>query len=293
MLWPQNLNKEIKTKVNLAGFTSFKIGGPAKFFFEPQSLKELQEALIFAKHVGVKVFILGAGSNILVNDTGLDGLVIKLGGKDFKKVYIKGTCIVAASGLKLNQLILFAKDQGLSGLEFLSGIPGTLGGALVGNAGAWGKSIGELVREVIVLDYNGKLKLLEAKSLKFAYRESNLNKYIIIGARLQLFSKTKDKISAKLKEYLLERSKAQDRGKACAGCVFKNPAHDSAGKIIELCGLKGRRKGGAVISKLHANFILNTGKAKSRDVLSLMNLIRREAKKKFQVNLEPEIKIWK
>jgi UDP-N-acetylmuramate dehydrogenase len=292
MLWPQNLNKKIKIKVNLARYTSFKIGGPAKFFFEPQSLRELQQALIFAKHAGIRVFILGAGSNILVSDTGLDGLVIKLSGRDFKQLYIKGACIVAGGGLKLSQLNLFAKNQGLSGLEFLIGIPGTLGGALVGNAGAWGQSIGGLVREVSVLDYKGRLKLLKAKSLKFAYRKSNLNEYIVLGAKLQLCTKAKDVIVARLKGYLAQRSKTQDKGVPSAGCIFKNPSQGAAGRIIELCGLKGRVKGGAAISELHANFILNTGRANSRDVLSLMNLMRKEAKKRFQVNLEPEIKIW-
>ena len=283
----------IRNKVDLACFTSFKIGGPAKFFFEPQNLQELREALIFAKHAGIKVFMLGAGSNILVSSSGLDGLVIKLSSQDFKKLDTKGTCVVAGSGLKLNKLILFTRDQGLSGLEFLSGIPGTLGGALMGNAGAWGKSIGELVKEVCVLDRNGKLKILKGKRLKFAYRKSNLDGYIIIRAKFKLSASTKDGIAAKIKEYLVQRSKTQDSSLPCAGCVFKNPNKNSAGRLIDLCGLKGKIKGGAVISQRHANFILNTGHAASRDVLFLMDLMQRKVREKFQINLEPEIKIWK
>ena len=293
MNWPKHLNKKIKTKINLAGQTSFKIGGKARFFFQPENLKQLQQALISAKRAGLRIFILGAGSNILVSDSGLNGLVIKLAGPDFKKLNFEGNCMIAGSGLKLSRLILSAKNKGLSGLEFLAGIPGTLGGAAMGNAGAWDKSIGGLVKEVHVLDDCGKLKLLKNRELKFSYRESNLNKYIILSAKLKLTPENKGLIAARIKKYLLERRKTQNNSLPNAGCVFKNPVNASAGKLIDLCGLKGKAKGGAVISKLHANFILNKNKAKSRDVLSLMDLISRKVKERFKINLEPEIKIWK
>lgn len=293
MLWPKNLNKEIKTGIKLADLTSFKIGGKAKFFFEPKDLESLQEALASAKKAKVKVFILGAGSNILAGDSGVDGMVIKLSGRDFKGLDNQGTCITAGSGLKLNQLILFARAKGLSGLEFLAGIPGTLGGALAGNAGAWGKSIGERVKEVSVLDYNGRPKLLAGRNLRFAYRKSNLNKYVILSAKLKLHAADKDKIAIKIKEYLLRRGKTQGNSLPNAGCVFKNPAKNPAGLLIDACGLKGKRKGGALISSIHANFILNASKAKSSDVLSLMDLMRKKVKERFKINLQPEIKIWR
>jgi UDP-N-acetylmuramate dehydrogenase len=293
MLWPKNLNKEIKTGIKLADLTSFKIGGRARFFFEPRDLESLQEALACARRAKVKVFILGAGSNILANDSGIDGMVIKLSGRDFKGLDNQGACIRAGSGLKLNQLVLFAKDKGLSGLEFLAGIPGTLGGALAGNAGAWGRSIGEQVKEVSVLDYNGRMKLLAGRNLRFAYRKSNLNKYIILSAKLKLHAADKDRIAFKIKGYLLRRSKTQGNSLPNAGCIFKNPAKFPAGKLIDACGLKGKTKGAAVISMVHANFILNLGKAKSRDVLSLMDLMRRKVRERFKINLQPEIKIWR
>jgi len=293
MLWPKNLNKKIRTEINLAAWTSFKIGGPARFFFEPGDLPSLQEALICAKKAGVKVFILGAGSNILAGDSGIDGMVIKLSGRDFKGMDNQGTCLTGGSGLKLNQLILFAKDRGLSGLEFLAGIPGTLGGALAGNAGAWGKSIGERVREVSVLDYNGQPKLLAGRNLRFAYRKSNLNKYIILAAKLKLHAADKDKIAFKIKEYLLRRGKTRSNRLPNAGCVFKNPAGIPAGALIDACGLKGKTKGQALISKVHANFILNAGNAKSGDILSLLDLIQRKVKERFKISLQPEIKIWR
>jgi len=293
MLWPKSLSKRIKTKVNLAGYTSFKIGGPAEYFFEPKNLKSLQQVLVSARQAGQRVFILGAGSNILVSDAGLDGLVVRLSSKNFRKCSCQGSYIVAGSGLKLNALISFSKKHNLSGLEFLVGIPGSLGGSLLGNAGAWGKSIGELVSQVGVLDYSGKLKLLQGKQLKFAYRKSNLNKYIIVWAKLKLYTVQKKVIVDKINENLLRRKQSQSNNLPNAGCVFKNPTGGSAGRLIDSCGLKGKARGKAVISKLHANFILNTGKAKSGDVLSLMGLMQKKVKERFKINLEPEVKIWK
>ena len=293
MFWPRSLSKEIKTKINLAGYTSFKIGGQAEYFFEPENLESLQKVLVSANRFGKRVFILGSGSNILINDAGLDGLVIRLNSKDFRKSSCQGNYIVAGCGLKLNALISFSRKNNLSGLEFLVGIPGTLGGSLIGNAGAWGKAIGEIVDQIGVLDYNGNLETLTCKQLKFSYRKSNLNKYIIIWAKLKLLPENKKVIAAKIRKYLWQRKQAQSNSLPNAGCIFKNPVKDSAGRLIDLCGLKGRTNGGAVISKRHANFILNSGNAKSMDVLSLMDLIQKKVKARFKVNLEPEIKIWK
>ncbi|TRZ95980.1 UDP-N-acetylmuramate dehydrogenase [bacterium] len=293
MRWPKNLDEKIRLRVKLAGYTTFKIGGPARFFFEPDSLKELLEALAFAKNKGIPVVILGAGSNILVSDSGLDGLVIKLSGRDFKLLRINGVYMQAGCGLKLNQLLIGAKNKSLSGFEFLAGIPGTLGGALMGNAGARGKSIGDLVEELRVLDYNGKIKLLKKDQLKFSYRKSNLHKYIIVSAKLKLAPGKQDEIALLISQFLRQRARTQENNLPNAGCIFKNPTKAVAGKLIEACGLKSKAAGGAVISKVHANFILNRGRAKSKDVLSLMHLMRDEVKRRFKVNLEPEIILWK
>ncbi len=337
MRWPKSLNNKIKLRVKLADHTTFKIGGPARFFFEPDSLKELQEVLALAKNKGIAVFILGAGSNILVSDLGLDGLVIKLSGRDFKFLRINGAYLQAGCGLKLNQLLIRAKNKSLSGFEFLAGIPGTLGGALMSNAGAWGKSIGDLVEELLVLDYNGKIKLLKKRQFKFSYRKSNLHKYIIVSAKLKLAPGKQDEIVLLISRLLRQRARTQENNLPNAGCIFKNPtkdrwpvalamgsqttalqpvalatgsqttalqpvalaiggqttAHWPAGKLIDACGLKSKSSGDAVISKVHANFILNRGRAKSKDVLSLMHLMREEVKRRFKVNLEPEIILWK
>lgn len=293
MLWPKSLSKKIKTKVSLANYTTFKIGGPAEYFFEPKNIKSLQAALVFAKQTSRSIFILGAGSNILASDTGLNGLVIRLNNKNFRKIFCDGNYVVAGAGLRLNTLILFSKQKNLSGLEFLVGIPGTLGGCLMGNAGAWGKSIGELVSQIGVLDYNGKLKILQRKQLKFAYRKSNLGKYVIIWVKLKLQAVEKKVITAKINEFLLRRKKSLGHNLPNAGCVFMNPTGGAAGRLIDICGLKGKAMGKAVISKRHANFILNTGKARSQDVLSLMDLMQKKVRERFKINLEPEIKIWK
>jgi UDP-N-acetylmuramate dehydrogenase len=293
MLCPKSLSKKIRSKVKLSRLTSFKIGGPVRFFLEATDIEELQAALIWAKRARLPVFILGSGSNILVSDSGLNGLVIKLGGEFFKHIYRDRQCLEAGSAIQLNQLILYAKNNALSGSEFLAGIPGTLGGALAGNAGAWGKSIGDLVEEVRVLDYRGNPEILGPGELKFSYRRSNLHKYIILSARLKLGKGNKNIIGSNIREYLLRRNKTQSNNLPGAGCIFKNPTKAAAGKLIDDCGLKGVSKGGAVISKVHANFILNKAKAGSGDVLSLMDLARRKVREKFKVNLEPEIKIWR
>lgn len=293
MHWPKSLNNKINRFEKLRDHTTFKIGGLARYFLEASNLRQLQDALIFARKKRIRVFILGSGSNILASDSGVNGLVIKLNSPSFKGLRIKGRFIDAGSAMKLNQLILLAKDQGLAGLEFLSGIPGTLGGALMGNAGAWGREIGELVEEARVLDYNGKIKLLKKQQLKFSYRKSNLSKYIILSARLKLRLAKKEMIMLKIKKYLKQRSKTQENSLPNAGCIFKNPKNLAAGKLIEECGLKLRRAGQAIISGVHANFILNMAKAKSKDVLSLMKLTRKEVKRRFKVELKPEINLWK
>ena len=292
MYWPKNLIKKIKINVNLAAYTSLKIGGRADFFCEPKNLQELKSGLGFAKTNALEIYLLGSGSNLLVSDSGVQGLVIRLSAPGFSKLSTKGSYLEAGCGVKLSQLLLYARNKNLSGLEFLAGIPGTLGGALAGYAGAWNKSIGKLVEEVLVLDYNASLKHLSGKQLKFGYRKSNLTRCIILQAKLKLLPEKKDKISAEIKNYLLRRGVTGSIRLPNAGCVFKNPSKLTAGKLIDACKLKGKKIGGAVISATHANFILNYKKAKSKDVLSLMRLMQKRVQSKFKIVLTPEIKIW-
>ncbi|MFA5402274.1 MAG: UDP-N-acetylmuramate dehydrogenase [Candidatus Omnitrophota bacterium] len=290
MNWPRGCRA--KAEYSLKDKTTFKIGGCAQFFSEPEDLTELKFLLGAAKKNKLPVFVLGAGSNLLISDKGVKGLVIKLNSAYFKKVALKGSCLEAGSGVTLNQLIKFAQTKSLAGLEFLAGIPGTLGGALTMNAGCWESAIGDLVKEVGVMDYSGRIKILGSKEIKFSYRKSSLEKYIILSALLGLKKSSRRQIQKNISKYLMFRRKAQDLSRPNAGCIFRNPPQRYAGKLIDLCGLKGRRSGGAFVSERHANFILNLSKASAKDVLGLMRIIKKKVKDKFKITLQPEIKIW-
>jgi len=276
----------------MKGHTTFKIGGPAKYFIEPKDTHELKLLLSSIKRYNIPLLVIGGGSNILVNDRGVRAIVLSLNPPIFKKISFHNNHVFAASGVALSRVIRLAQKQGLSGLEFLSGIPGRVGGALAMNAGIPGENIGDLVEEASVMDYNGNIKNLNKKKIKFGYRASSLSKYIILSARLKLIKKDKQEIKNRIKRYLSRRKLTQDLSWSSAGCIFKNPKGVSAGELIDLCGLKGKRIGGACISRIHANFILNLGQARARDVLKLMDLAKKDVKKKFNVSLEPEIKIW-
>ena len=292
MNWWRGFKGKIKLKELLKGKTTFKIGGEAEFFSAPSDIKDLKLLVTAAAKFKIPIFVMGAGSNVLIGDKGIKGIVVQLKSPGFKKVSCRRNYLEAASGMTLAQLINAAKKHGLSGIEFLAGIPGTLGGALAMNAGAWGKNIADFVEKVKVMDYNGGVKIIDKKDLKFAYRKSSLEKFIILGATLKLTKADKAGIEKNVRQILRQRIDTQDRTLPNAGCIFKNPRKDAAGRLIDLCGLKGRAVGDACVSLRHANFILNRGNARARDVLDLMELIQENVKNKFGINLEPEIKIW-
>lgn len=292
MNWPKSLRNKIKFSELLKNHTTFKIGGPAKLFIEPKDTADLKSLLNCLKRYKIPYFVIGKGSNILVSDKGIKRAVLRLNSPPFKEIVFKRNYLEAGSGALLNNVISQAWKYGLSGLEFLVGIPGTIGGALVMNAGIRKRNIQDLVESIRVMDASGKIKILPKKKIKFSYRRSNLGKYIVLSACLKLSPKNKREIKDKMDEYLKFRKATQDLGRPSAGCVFKNPGGDSAGRLIDLCGLKSKQVGGAYISGRHANFILNKGNAGSSDVLRLMELAKREVKKKFDVTLKPEIKIW-
>lgn len=237
---------------------------------------------------------MGSGSNLLVSDHGLKAAVVRLSSAGFRKVrFMNGSSLEAGSGVALARLISAAKERQLSGLEFLSGIPGTLGGALAMNAGAAGECIGGLVNTATVMDFNGAVSVLNKKRLRFAYRRSNLSRYIILSATLGLKRKSKLEITRRINRRLDLRRRNQDLSHPSAGCIFKNPGTQAAGRLIDLCGLKGTRRGDAAVSGKHANFIINLGRAKASDVLKLMAAIKRAVKAGSGVNLESEIRIWR
>jgi len=291
MNWPTNLR--IKARYPLKNKTTFRIGGAAQYFSEPDNIAQLKLLISKATEKKLPIFILGAGSNLLVSDQGVKGLVLKLSAPYFKRISLKNNFIKAGSGVMLGSLVNFAKENSLQGLEFLAGIPGTLGGALAMNAGCWGFNIADLVKEVEIMDYSGNIKTLKRDEIRFAYRESGLKDCVILGAVLKLKPKDKKAIQNALNLYLKRRRSSQDSSYPNAGCIFRNPEDNSAGRLIDLCGLKGREKGCAIISTLHGNFILNKGRASAGDVLALMDIIQKQVKKKFGVKLNPEIRIWK
>ncbi len=292
MNWWKGSKVRINNGVALSECTTFKIGGRAEFFCQPKDEEELKLLINLVKRYKIKFLVIGVGSNILASDKGVKGLVVRLGAPDFKRISLRGNLLTAGSGCSAGQLLQFCARHNLSGLEFLAGIPGTLGGILAMNAGAKGDSVGARLISCRVMDASGRIKILKINQIKFSYRSSSLADYIILGARLRLTKMPGSRIRERLKEYIDQRKASQDLTHPSAGCVFKNPEDDSAGRLIDACGLKGKRIGGASISRRHANFIVNLGKASSSDVLKLMDLAKRKVKRKFNIVLQPEIKLW-
>jgi UDP-N-acetylmuramate dehydrogenase len=292
MNWWKGLKVKVKLNEPMKAYTTFKIGGPARYFIEPFDAEALKLLLKTLKRYNIPFLVMGAGSNILANDKGVAAAVLRLNAASFKKISIRNHCIDAGAAAMLGRIIACAQKHGLSGLEFLAGIPGTVGGALAMNAGVPGDSIGDTVEEVRVMDYCGRVKTIKKKDITFGYRKSSLAKYIILSARLKLSAGNKNEIRNKISRNLRHRWSVHDLSRPSAGCAFKNPDGISAGRLMDLCGLKGKRIGRACISHKHANFILNMGNANSSDVLRLMNLARDQVKKKFKISLEPEIIIW-
>ncbi len=272
--------------------TSFRIGGPADYFCVPKNVRELQEALTFARQNKLPVAVLGAGTNLLALDHGFSGLVIKLGG-GLNRAVVRGRVVHAGAGMLLPKLLSLLTRRGLAGLEFLAGIPGTLGGAAVMNAGAWGKEIGGYIEQVKVLDRDGNLRALERRQLAFGYRRSLLQsgKYVVAEVVLRLRKGTAARTRKQAAGFLARRKLNQPLGCPNAGSIFKNPKGKFAGQLLEAAGLKGARVGDAQVSVKHANFILNLGEARARDVLKLMTRMQNAVKRKFKVRLEPELKI--
>lgn len=292
MSWWKNLKGKLRRQEPLSRHTTFKIGGPAELFIEPKDLADLKLLLAAAKRYKIQLSVIGSGSNILAKDAGRKGIVVYLASPVFKAISLKGNYCEAGAGVSLGRLLRYCQKRGFSGLEFLAGIPGTVAGALAMNAGAHGENISDTLFYVKVMDKKGAVKLLGRKEAKFGYRSSGLTRYVIIGAAFKLARKPRKSISKKVKQYLAYRKLTQDYTHPSAGCIFKNPRGYSAGKLIDLCGLKGKTIGGARVSRKHANFILNANKAKAHDVLRLISFVKRQVEKKFRISLIPEIKIW-
>ncbi|MBS4008058.1 MAG: UDP-N-acetylmuramate dehydrogenase [Clostridium sp.] len=274
----------------LSRHTSFKIGGPVDLFVEPLTMTDLIIVLSILRREEIPYYLLGSGTNLLVSDAGYRGAVVRLAG-EFKQFAYENCCVEAGAAVPLARLASDAGRRGLAGLDFAAGIPGTVGGALVMNAGAHGSAIGNVLLEALILDEKLCLHSFAAKDLGLSYRKSNITSAsVVCRVKLRLSQGERD-LQAKICGQHLRFRREHQPLQPNAGSIFKNPPHDFAGRLIEAAGLKGRRAGGAMISDLHANFIVNCGNASAADVWFLLEMAREEVARQFGVNLELEIRL--
>lgn len=276
----------------LAMHTWFQLGGPAEYFAEPDSAEQLI-ALVRRCHAeGVEMRLLGQGSNILVRDEGVPGMVIHLSAPVFCEIRVERRSIIAGGGALLGRVVTTATHRGLAGLETLIGIPGTVGGALHGNAGTHSGNIGQWTLEATVIAANGEVYRRNSDELVFGYRESSLDDLIILDASCQLEEDNPHELAQRMQKQWIVKKASQPMGHQSAGCVFKNPRGASAGELIDDAGLKGTRIGGAVVSDRHANFIIAEPECTAQDVLRLIELVRSQVHDRMGIELELELEIW-
>jgi len=273
--------------------TSIKIGGLADLFVIPEDLDDLKKVLSFSRKENLSFFIMGSGSKLLVRDKGFRGVIIKLG-ESFKSILSNGNQVRVGAGVDLATLIDFAAKKSFPGLESLLGIPGTVGGAIARNVSAFGKTLSEKVLSVKVLDGNNNCLVLSKKDIDFGYRTSTFlyNKdWVIIEVRLELWPGKKEDIILRSRQARERRTLTQPLSFSTAGCIFKNPSSHPAGFLIEAAGCLGMKVGNAQVSLQHANFIINKGNATARDVISLIEKIRKKVEDKFAISLELELEV--
>ena len=276
----------------LAPLTWLRIGGPAQYLAEPRNPAELEALLKACAEEELPVHVLGSGSNVLVRDEGVSGVVLKLTSPEFSRVAIDGATVRAGCGVLLSHLVVETVDAGLAGMETLVGIPGTLGGAIRGNAGGRSGEIGQFVRSITVLTSTGHRFVRGADELKFAYRSSSVTDLIILEAELGLTKEDPDEIAKRMRKLWIMKKSTQPLSFQSAGCIFKNPRGLSAGALIEQAGLKGTRVGQCEVSDRHGNFIVTYEGATSADVLRLIDLVRTKVAEKHGIDLELEIQVW-
>jgi UDP-N-acetylmuramate dehydrogenase len=275
----------------LAELTSFRIGGPADLLLAVEDEDELGAAMAAASRARIPAFCLGAGTNLLVSDRGVRGLVVRLG-EGFRTITIDGMKVSAGAAAQFGFLVESVVEQGLEGLEFGEGIPGTVGGGLVMNAGAFGGEMARVVTSVRGVTAAGEVRALTREEARFAYRRSELPAgFIITRVDFELAPGDRDRLRARVADLRAKRASRQPRGVPNAGSIFKNPPGNFAGRLLEGAGLKGTRHGGAAFSDQHANFIVNLGGARAQDVRELIEMARTRVKEQSGVWLEPEVKL--
>ncbi len=279
--------------IQLSQFTSFRLGGRPRRYFRPAHPGELRQALAECNRADLPWHILGGGSNLLVGDGHLACAVIHVAEPGFGSIERTAEqCVRAGAGVRTAGLLAFCRDAGLGGLEFLAGLPGTVGGAIAGNAGAWGRAVSDRLTRLWVMNPAGGCRLLRAREVDFSYRSADLGQAVVMGAEFKLEKREPALVARRMAECVRRRARRHPLGEFSAGCVFKNPPGQSAGKLLDNCGLKGQSVGDAEVCRLHANFIVNRGGATARDVLRLIEHMQTTVLARRGVELELEIKHW-
>lgn len=289
-----NIEKKIKQNEPMKNHTSFKIGGTADLFLKVATIEELMQAIEYAKTKKIPIYFIGNGSNLLVTDKGIRGLVVKI---DIQNISIQkaenSVKVTVGAGYKMIALARELLNQEITGFEEFAGIPGTIGGAIYMNAGAYGKEMKDIVISTKCMDLNGKIFILSNKEQEFTYRNSifEKNNYIILETTLQLKKGIKNEIENKMTKLLKERKEKQPIGEPSAGSTFKRQEGIITAKLIDECGLKGYSIGGAKVSEKHAGFVVNFNNATAKDVLDLIKYIKEKVYEKYGIKIEEELRI--
>ncbi|MGD0597575.1 MAG: UDP-N-acetylmuramate dehydrogenase [Sedimentisphaerales bacterium] len=287
------LEKIVETKHPLAKETWYGLGGPADYFIRPQDTEQLALVVKRCNENKVPIYVLGYGSNLLVSDEGVRGAVIQLKSDNFSQIKFVKEQVIAGAGVELSRLLLTCAKKGLSGLEPLTGIPGSVGGAVRMNSGGNFGDIGTVVESVTLMDNDGKVSEKKKPELQFDYRQTNITAKFILEAKINMTAGDPEQITKTIKENWVYKKNSQPLNTINSGCIFKNPRGLSAGAMIDRAGLKGLQIGGAVVSEKHANFFIAQKGCTSRDVMRLIELVKEKVQKQFNVELELEIEIWK
>jgi UDP-N-acetylmuramate dehydrogenase len=286
------LEKIVDANYPLAKRTWYGLGGPADYFIRPKTVEQLKEVTRRCNENNIPIYIMGCGSNLLISDAGLRAAVIRLEADKFAQVQFNGEQLTAGAGAELSKLVLTCVQKGLSGLEALTGIPGSVGGAVKMNAGGHFGDISAAVDSVSLMDLQGSVFEKHKPELVFDYRSTNITAKFILSAEINLNSADPEQIMRTVKEIWIYKKNNQPLNTRNSGCIFKNPKDASAGALIDKAGLKGTRVGGAIVSEKHANFIIAEKDCKSSDVMKLIDIIRKKVKERFDTELELEIEIW-
>ena len=292
MILDKDFAQFVKRDEPLAPYTWFRLGGPAEFFAVPRTVDQLQALVRRCHETQTPARLLGGGSNVLVRDEGVSGAVIQLSAPVFDEIKIEKQTLTAGGGGKLGHAISMSVREGLAGLEALVGIPGTIGGALHGNAGSHGGDIGQWTTRATVMTRRGEILERERDDREVAYRESSRYELVIISAQFERETDDPEQLTKRMQTQWIIKKANQPLGHQSAGCIFKNPRGMSAGMLIDQAGLKNTRYGQAVVSDRHANFIVAEAGAKSADVLQLIEVVRERVSDRLGIDLETEIEIW-